>query len=236
MLEHTDAIDRLAGEIGASGFPMPDGVMAAMVLDQETKYVDARLTSNRDIATKQADLAYNATQKFIDSGISLEGTEQSYATAMRNRLLEAAKAAPEIAVALFKAEVERVNVYVAQYNALATKANSQADIFKSQVMMYSAEADVKTKIIGSSVNKFAAEVDAVAKENSTEIDKNDLLIRQITQYLNLQLEAMKAVTQVNAQIAASALTGMSANASLGATESQSNATSFQIQQSTVEYI
>jgi hypothetical protein len=232
LLDHIDAIDRMAGEIGANGFPMPDGVMSAMLLDLETKYNDARLTSNRDISTKQADLAYQATQKFIDAGISFEGTEQTYATAMRNRLLEAAKSGPEIAVAMYRAEVERINVYVAQYNAIATKTNAQADIFRSQVAMYTSEADVKTKIIGASVQKYSAEIDAVAKANATELGKDEILVRQLTAFLNLELEAMKAVTQVNAQIAASALTGMSANASLGASAANSASTSESAQTTT----
>jgi len=221
LLDHKDAIDRMSGEVASNGFPMPDGVISAMLIDLETKYNDARLTSNRDIATKQAELAYNATQKFIDSGISFEGTEQTYATTMRSRLLEAAKAGPEIAVSLYRAEVERINVYVAQYNAIATKTNAQADIFRSQVQMYSSEADVKTKIIGSSVSKYSAEVDAVAKANSSEVNRDDLLVRQLATFLNLQLEALKSVTQVNSQIAASALTGMSANASIGTSANSS---------------
>ena len=218
LLERADSISRLADDIAASGFPMPDGVMATMLLDQETKFVDARLTSGRDIATKQADLAYQQTTKILDVGVSFEGVRTNYATAMRNRLLEAAKAGPQIAVDLFKAQVEYVNVFVAQYNAIAVRANAQAEIFKAQIMGYSAQADVKTKIIGASVQKYEADVDGVYKANMSEIGKDDLLVKELVAFLNLQLEAMKAVSNINAQIASSALTGMSAQASMGGSE------------------
>jgi hypothetical protein len=219
LLERADSISRLADDIAASGFPMPDGVMANMLLDQETKFVDARLTSGRDIATKQAELAYQQTTKILEVGNAFENTLTGYATAMRNRLLEAAKAGPQIAVDLFRAQVEYVNVFIAQYNALATKANAQAEIFKAQIMAYTAQADVKTKILGASVQKYEADVDGVYKANSTEIQADQLLLQQLLGFLNLQLEAMKAVTAVNSQIASSALTGMSASASVGGSES-----------------
>lgn len=218
LLERADSISRLADEIAASGFPMPDGVMATMLLDQETKFVDARLTSGRDIATKQAELAYQQTTKILDVGVSFEGVRTGYATAMRNRLLEAAKAGPQIAVDLFRAQVEYVNVFVAQYNAIAVRANAQAEIFKAQIMGYSAQANVKTKIVGASVQKYEADVDGVYKANMSEIAKDDLLVKELIAFLNLQLEAMKAVSNINAQIASSALTGMSAQASIGGSE------------------
>ena len=219
LLERSDSISRLADDIAASGFPMPDGVMAAMLLDQETKFVDARLTSGRDIATKQADLAYQQTTKILDVGVNYENTNTGYATAMRNRLLEAAKAGPQIAVDLFRAQVEYVNVFIAQYNAIATRANAQAEIFKAQISAYTAQADVKTKILGASVQKYSADVDGVYKANETSIQADQLLLQQLLGFLNLQLEAMKAVTNINAQIASSALTGMSASASVGGSES-----------------
>jgi len=214
LLEHYESAARLADEDAGLGFPMPDGVLAIGLLDLETKFSDARLTSSRDIATKQAELAYNQTTKILELGNSFEAQNHDYATAMRNRLLDAAKAGPEIAVSIFRAAVERVNVYIAQYNAIATKANAQAEVFRSQVLSYTSKADTQTKIIDSSVKKYSAESDAVYKGNASELEKNQLFLTQLTAFLNLQLEAMKAVTQVNAQVAASALTGMNASASI----------------------
>jgi hypothetical protein len=219
LLERADSINRLADDIAASGFPMPDGVMATMLLDQETKFVDARLTSGREIATKQAELAYQQTTKILDVGVAYENVNTGYGTSMRNRLLEAAKAGPQIAVDIFRAAVEKVNVYIAQYNALATRANAQAEVFKAQIMAYTAQADVKTKILGASVQKYEADVDGTYKANETKIQADQLLLQQLLGFLNLQLEAMKAVSNINAQIASSALTGMSASASVGGSES-----------------
>ena len=221
LLERMDAIARMEDDAAAGGFSLPDGVVAMMLIDQETKYKDSRLTSNRDIATKQAELAYEQQTKIFEVGNTYEGTHTNYATAMRNRLLEAAKAGPQIAVDIFRAAVERVNVYIAQYNAIATKANAQAEVFKAQIMAYTAGVDTRAKIIGSSVQKYSSDVEGVFRANESEIAKDQLLVQQLLAFLNLQLESMKAVSQVNAQIAASALTGMSASASLGAAESQS---------------
>jgi hypothetical protein len=222
LLEHNDSIARMADEAAGFGFPMPDGVLAAGLIDLETKYTDARLTSSRDIATKQAEIAHDQETKILEIGTAYEGMKETYATSMRNRLLDAAKAGPQIAVDMFKAQVEYVNVYIAQYNAIATKANAQSEIFKSQVMSYSAQIDAKAKVVNASVEKYSADVDGVFKANQTEIAKDQLFLTQLTAFLNLQLEAMKAVSQVNAQIAASALTGMSASASIGDTASDSS--------------
>lgn len=233
LLEHNDSISRMADEAAGFGFPMPDGVLAAGLIDLETKYTDARLTSSRDIATKQAEIAHDQETKILELGTSYEGMRETYATAMRNRLLDAAKAGPQIAVDIFKAQVEYVNVYIAQYNAIATKANAQSEVFKAQVASYSAQIDAKAKIVGASVEKYSADVDGVFKANQSELAKDQLFLTQLTAFLNLQLEAMKAVSQVNAQIAASALTGMSASASVGDTASDSSSVQVNSQKSDI---
>jgi hypothetical protein len=101
-------------------------------------------------------------------------------------------------------------------------------------MSYSAQIDTKAKIVNASVEKYSADVDGVYKANETELAKNQLFLTQLTAFLNLQLEAMKAVSQVNAQIAASALTGMSASASIGDSANNSNSAQDQWSTSTVE--
>lgn len=221
LLERAEAIARLEDDVAAGGFSLPDGVVATMLLDQHTKFNDQRLTSSRDIATKQAEIAHDQQTKILEVGVSYEGVNTSYATAMRNRLLEAAKAGPQIAVDIFKAAVERVNIYVAQYNALAQKANAQAEVFKAQILGYTSEIDTKAKIVDASARVYSSKVEGVYRSNEAEIQQETLLLEQIKQFLALQLEALKAETQVNAQIAASALTGISASASIGGSESQS---------------
>ena len=232
LLERADAIARMEDDAAAGGFSLPDGVVAMMLIDQETKYKDARLTSNRDIATKQAEIAHDQQTKILEVGASVETINTGYATTMRNRLLEAAKAGPQIAVDLFRAQVEYVNVFVAQYNALAAKANAQAEIFKAQIMGYSAQIDTKAKIIDASVRSYSSAVEGVFRANESEVAKDSLFVQELIAFLNLQLEAMKAVSQVNAQIAASALTGMSAQASISGSEQQGFSISDQTSHST----
>lgn len=221
QLERNDAIARQEDDYAAGGFSLPDGAVSMMLLDQETKFEDQRLTSSRDIATKQAELAYDQTTKILELSNSFDATNTTFANEIRNRLLDAAKAGPTIAVEIFRAEVERINAFVAQYNAIAAKANAEAEIFKGQVAAFNAQLDLKKSIIQSSTELFSAKEIAVYHQNETTIQQEQLIVNQITQFLNLQLEALKAETQVNAQIAASALTGMSASASIGGAESQS---------------
>ena len=221
LIEHSDSLARLEDDLAAGGFSLPGGSEAWAIIDHEIKFTDARLTSNRDIATKQAEIAHDQQTKILEVGASVETVNTSYATAMRNRLLEAAKAGPQIAVDLFRAQVEYVNAFVAQYNALAAKANAQAEIFKAQIMGYSAQIDTKAKIVDASVRRYSSAVEGVFRANESEIAKDSLFVQELIAFLNMQLEAMKAVSQVNAQIAASALTGMSASASIGGAEQQS---------------
>ena len=232
LLELADSKARMEDDSAAAGFSLPDGVVSMMLIDQNAKFQDARLTSSRDIATKQAEIAHDQQTKILEVGTSYEGVSTGYATAMRNRLLEAAKAGPQIAVEIFKAAVERINVYVAQYNALAQKANAQAEVFKAQMLGYTSQIDTKAKIVDASARIYTAKVEGVYRSNEAEIQQETLLLQQIMQFLNLQLEALKAETQVNAQIAASALTGMSASASIGGAESQSFSLSDATQEST----
>jgi hypothetical protein len=215
LLELAEAKNRLAGESSDTSFGLPGGAVAAMLVDQETKFSDARLTSNRDIATKQAELAQDMTKAYLTSGLNYEGTKRSYLSSFWSRSLDAAKAAPAIAVEIYKAQVEYINVFVAQYNAIAAKVNAEAEIFKAQVLSYTSQADVKTKIITASVQKYMADVEAIKAANTSELGKDELLLKEFIEYRTLFAAGITELTKLCTQLVASALSGMSATASVG---------------------
>lgn len=222
-----DAIDALADQTSeVGGFSFPDGVMASAIERTVNERAYGRETSSRDIAAKQAELAYQQTKDIITAGTAFEGIEQQYATSMRDRMLTAARAKPEIAVAIFRAEVEHINIYIAQYNAIAQKTNAAAEIFKTQMLGYTAKIDTKTKIVDSSVKKYMAETDGVSKANTSMLQKNELLLKQLIEYFALQTDAVKAITTIYSQIASSALAGMTASASAHASGQNSDSYSY----------
>lgn len=228
-LELQFALRGMADMAAESSYSLPDGSLSAGAAEIYAKYQDARLTSSREVMVKSFDLAQKNTELTITSGVAFEGQKKQFSAEEKKLILEAAKTKPEVAALIFKAQVEYANVYLARYNALASKANALSEILKAETQQYLADSEVQKNVVESSVKKFTAEVAAVATENETNIKNADLILRQFIEFITFRLDAAKSAAAVYAQVAASALTGMSASASLGAsvssTESVSDSTS-----------
>jgi hypothetical protein len=221
-----ESIDNLADQTSENGgFSLPDGVMSVLLGGAVIEHQHSRATSSRDIATKQAELAQKNLIDLLSAGNNYEQAAKQYGTSMRDRVLAAARAKPEIAVRLFEAEVNYINIFIAQYNAIAQKVNAKAEIFRTQMLGYTSQVDTKARIIGASVQKYTAESQGVRDANTSELQKIELLLKQMTEYFALQADALKAITQVQSQVASSALAGMTASASAHAAAQNSDSLS-----------
>ena len=170
--------------------------------------MNKRLDASRDIAIKQAELAFQNTQFIIQQGLALESTLINFANAVAQRTFESTKALQDTAIAIFNASLAK---YQAQLEAYKTKAAvfetlirgeiGKAEFYKAQVAAAQVTADVnrayadlyRIQIQGVEelIKMYATEMEA-AKIKS-DIDRNRIEV------FKAQIEAFAA--QVNAKTA-----------------------------------
>ena len=150
--------------------------------------------------------------------------------------VEAYKAAADIQVARVQAEVElnkgKVDVfkslidqYTAEVGAAVESAKAQVaieglniNVFEAEVNRYRSEVDALSKLFLGKIEEARAKADV-------QIKQADLIIRQAVAQYGLADSATQAASKVAAQLAASALSIVSASAALGYQESRRDSTS-----------
>lgn len=212
-----DSKDRIAsdwadGEAGDLG--LPDGGLAAQYIAAETEFQLKDGEVSYDTAVKMAELARQQQEVHLKAGTDLENVTNSKHTADMTRLLEAAKAEPEIILRVFEATVAKVKVMGEYYNALAAKVNAQAQIFDSEMKGWLGEADVGAKEMDASVKKYESDTKNAQAESESAYRTDANRVEQMKNYLMLRIEAIKGLATLGANMAAAFATSVSATASI----------------------
>lgn len=204
-LELQRSKDRITTEWASNGFTLPDGVLTSAILDIETKYNDAKLTSSRDIAFKVAEMAFNGVIVAMQSGIGED-------TNIIN--LGIAKADMDLRVA-----VEASRLLIADFDGKLKQLDAEVKIFMAKTEMYKTDIQAKQALDEITVRVFESGVNQTVAETTFELKKAELNILQTIEATKLLVENIKAVAQVAAQLAASSLSGVSASAHIGSSSS-----------------
>ena len=146
------------------GWVLPPGALAGRLQEALAEQTRADEALNQEIAIKQAELAYQATQAAITAGIQLEGALLSHADQVAARALEAAKYVQEAAIALFNAAVARYNARLEAYKVEAAVYETMIRAALLDLERYKTLLEgVKTQkeIQALQIQIYAARVDAV---------------------------------------------------------------------------
>jgi hypothetical protein len=224
-----DRIDAVSAEWAESGFELPDGVLAAQSTAVDVEFLQGRQTASKDIAIKQAELARIQSESYLKEGNQLEATMEGKHTADQARSLEAAKVEPEIVIRSIEARLAKIKVVGEIYNALAAKANAQAQVFKSEMDGWVGEATVGAQELESSTKVYNADIQGAAAQSESAYKTDANRIEQIKNYLLLRMEGLKTISQLAAQMTAALATSVSTSASVSSgsqtSQSESDSTS-----------
>lgn len=103
----------------------------------------------------------------------------------------------------------KVQGEISRIEAIVKKFLGEVEIYKGSAQVYGALIDTKIKLFDAQIKSAIARADLVLKD--AEID-----IKNFEVMNSLKIEAMKAIGQINAQVAAGALSSVSASVSMQA--------------------
>ena len=203
-----EAKEKIAAEWSKRGFSLPDGVLAEQLAQAEREYANKRMDVSRDIAIKQAELAFQNTQFIIQQGLALESTLINFANAVAQRAFESTKALQDVSIAIFNASLAKYQVQLEAYKTKAAVFETlirgeigKAEFYKAQVAAAQVTADVnrayadlyriQVQGVEELIKMYATEMEA-AKIKS-DVDRNRIEV------FKAQIEGFTA--QVNAKTA-----------------------------------
>ena len=184
------------------GWDIPPGALSGRLQEANQTSVRNLTQLNAEIATKQGDLAWQATQAFLTAGIQLETAEREHANAVAQRAFELARSSIDYLIKVYEA---KINGYVAQVQILGI----QADVEKTR-------AGIVADINSSNVQKYSADIEKYKAQLSSEMD----IIKSMVSVYTLNIQGYDS----QARLAASNLEGQIAlfNAKISQSNNQTN--------------
>lgn len=181
--------DRLYQEIqnqfAATGFGLPSGAYASRLLQISSEISAKNDNANRDISIKQAELAQNNTQFTIEQAGILEKMLRDFFNEQQNRALQAQQILASNAIEIYKALIERQNLFLTQYQ-------TEAQVF-----------EIKVRAELTAIEAYKAKVEGVRATVDVQQARVDLYNSQINSlelFLKIyQTEMESAKTKVELQ-------------------------------------
>lgn len=117
----------------------------------------------------------------------------------------------------------RIESYRSRVQAESERIRAGATVYDGQARMYSAEVGAETARVESESRQFQLGLERARSEADLAVKQADLNIQQVQRLLALELERIKTVNNVHAQLAAATMAAV--NLSAGVHESASNSSS-----------
>lgn len=204
-LAHEEAQELIASEWSKRGFDLPDGVLVAALTQSEIDYKNKRMDVSREIAIKQADLAFQYSQFIVQQIIALE-------TLMVGAVVEGNKNLMEE----FKANVDGYRVRV---QAAIDKLGAFVKVYDTAGGVYKAKADAQAAIAAVDIKAAEAEINAAISQMHLYLKQAELQMKSIDTAAQLKVQAAQGGAQVASQLAAGIFSAVSVQASLSASAS-----------------
>lgn len=223
LTKNTQLYDDVERYYSARGFSMPPGALNARL--QEVNFEISRSDDdlNNDIMIEQARLAQANNQFILEKGAlvcnQIEITYINMIATMNKNTIEVYLGEIEAYKTMMTAEIERVKAIVSVYLG-------RIEAYKTDIQAAGMEIEAQLNVIRAKVDIFKAEAELAIKEADVAIERARLVHA-------IQTEAIEAGAQVSAQISASALSAVSAHASIGYSGNVSDAYSHSWSESTV---
>lgn len=216
--------------IANAGWDIPGGALAAMTQNVENDREHQMDQINRDITTKDAELAHEAWKFATQYGIEIEKLTSDNFNKKQQRALDAAKALTEALTLEFRLQIEHINALIAVYKA---QTDIEAIKIDSQTKVYMAEIDGYRGYVGAVADKARAEATVIQANASYNAAISEVLVKQEEAKMqgqineaNLALEKLKSVANVTSALASSLATAMHVSASIGDSVSRTTSNSY----------
>lgn len=169
----------------AWNFEVPDGFLAANLREVLGEGTRRRAELNRDVLTKQAELAQENTKFAITSGLEHEQQLMTFTNQIAQRAFEVAKTTYGAVLDVFRAKVE---VYLAQLEGY----KSQASVFESRIRAELAKVEIfKAQMEGA---KIAGELNAQKLDVYT---KRVEAVQTLIDLYKVNMEGVRLRTEVD---------------------------------------
>ena len=195
LLALQESNERIADDWAKRGLPLPDGVLVQALTNAEIDFRNKRLDTSRDIAVKQAELAWQQTQEIIRQATGLHLSI--------NQTL----------VARFQAHLEG---FKTNLSALIERVKISLQAYQTQVEGYKAKAEAQAAIANVDVRAQEASINVAVQQAQLFLKQAEINIQSFAESAKLRVAAAEGGARVAAQITAGVFSGISVQAHLGA--------------------
>jgi len=236
-----DGLDRKASLWAEVGWDLPDGMLCAMIQEEQLAYTNSRLTTSRDILIKSFELALNNAHFVIQQGIAYEAMIIRWTNWVAQRVYEASVAVINKELSKFKEDVnvvnsERTSIFEFAKNRMQYNIG-KIQLYTSQIGAFTAKlqsedvrigAYAKAKAVESDVFRATSEwligkagldeklLDIRLRQSLGNIDllikDKDIRLRNQEALNQLRVQALDALGRIAAQLVAGAWSSVSAGA------------------------
>lgn len=199
--------EKLATEWSKRGFPLPDGVLAAQLTQAEIEYANKRMDVSRDIAIKQAEMAFQNGQFIIQQIMAME-------TLLVNALSEGNK----VSIEGYKADLEG---YRSRVQGAVEKLSAQIKVYEAGATVYRAKADAQASIAMVDVKAAEADINMAIAQMQMFLKQAELNMKDKEVMAQLRVAAADAGGKVAAALASGIFSGVSVQAHISGAASAS---------------
>jgi hypothetical protein len=205
-------------EWASRGFSIPPGALVNQVARAQAAMASAAVTLSREIAIKAAEMEVQIAQFSVQQGLALEQLISTLAQIeMQTKI-----AGENLILQDFASKVQR---FQAVLQAESTRIEALANVYQSQSSAFSALASAEGTRVESDTRRFTASVDVTKAQADLYAKQIELQITQSDRMLSLELERIKTVNNVYAQLAAATMSAVSLSAGISSSNSQGNSCS-----------
>ena len=152
--ENDKLIQQASNYWSARGFTLPPGMLSAKINEINSQISRNNLQASKDITISQAELAQKNTHFIMDKGAQLEGMLREFFIQQANLSLQGQRAVAEHSIAIYNAQVQRMNYYLEEYKTKASiwearvrAALVEVEIFKARVESAKVSAEVQKLLV-----------------------------------------------------------------------------------------
>lgn len=178
-------IDEAMTDFARRGFDLPPGALSARVAEARQNAAALRANANRDVTIQMHTVEIENLRFSVTQGIALEQVLISEHIQMQGLILQAARAAVDVSIAILDAQIRAFNseqlgyqTDASVYRELINAEAQRVQVYRTQVEAELAKGQLNTQ----SVELYSAQIRAV----------NLLVDRYVT-----QVNAARAVTEIN---------------------------------------
>lgn len=187
---------RAQDSVGATGFDLPGGMAAAVVLEIEREVLSKDTDAVNNITIKDFDLADTNSRFIKELALKFEEIQRSTFESEENRAFEIAKVSKELIITIYE---QNVKLYIAEWEGVKNKLESaklqvdaiisqndsevkaflgRAEVLKAQISAIASENESKTEVVKAKAAVYESEVKAYIAEYNALVEEVRIAIEE----------------------------------------------------------